>query len=791
MSQAAGSPAIRDLRSAILREAAVFAFFVVATIAITWPLARNFRTAVPDPGDPILNAWIIDWDIYALTHSPSHLFDAPIYYPAKYPLAFSENMLGIALFALPFHLFHVPPLALYNLMVLLGFAHAGYGAFVLARMVTRSIPASLAAGIFFAFNAFKFDHMSHLQILWSGWLPLMLAALLALAAKPTLWRAALLSGAFLMNGLTNIHFLLFGGVAIGIGIVFIGFTNPRLGWRFLAFAFGAIALASLLLLPILLPYRTISHQYGAKRIPEEVLSGSANWDDWLRVTSRNLLYSAPQDNSRGRAERQLFPGFLAILLTGYAFVTAPRRERTPGSGLPPPRWLRFIDAAIVLFTIAAWIGAVTNKFVLKPGGHSFINIDNAAPQTMIVVILIFVRLSIRLPRALGGSEGRSLRDVIRDSRFPLGLWVSAIWIVIGILGSFGLNAFFHTFLYRQIEAFSAIRAAARWAIITYVGLIPWMAAGATELIARRRGWRRQAAVAVLLILACVEVWPRVRWEQMVTATPPFYRWLDRERIGPVLELPMHTDRGVEFLYLLRGTAHHVTLLNGTSGWEPPTHERLRWRIESSKLDDTFTRALENYGTKLVVLHVDLLATSKAAVLKWAAAGTTSGRLAFLRRFESGMSGDYVFAVTRNLPEWPRYVDTTWDALGLQPGENFRRLLRGESTYNNATFGHVETPVPYDVKAGPMAVSGWALSPNGIRTVSVLVHGGSRRYTATMYARPDVHAVFPWYANVPQPGFIVKLPRRPKGVPRDTDVQVEIVDGLGRAIRLTDLPIYWN
>ncbi|MGZ8797419.1 MAG: hypothetical protein ACXW2F_08745, partial [Thermoanaerobaculia bacterium] len=89
------------------------------------------------------------------------------------------------------------------------------------------------------------------------------------------------------------------------------------------------------------------------------------------------------------------------------------------------------------------------------------------------------------------------------------------------------------------------------------------------------------------------------------------------------------------------------------------------------------------------------------------------------------------------------------------------------------------------------VSGWALSPNGIRTVSVLVHGGSRRYTAAMYARPDVHTLFPWYANVPQPGFIVKFPRRPKGVPRDTDVQVEIVDGLGRATRLTDLPIYWE
>ena len=40
------------------------------------------------------------------------------------------------------------------------------------------------AGIFFAFVSFKFDHLAHLQNISSGWLPLILAAMIASGASP-------------------------------------------------------------------------------------------------------------------------------------------------------------------------------------------------------------------------------------------------------------------------------------------------------------------------------------------------------------------------------------------------------------------------------------------------------------------------------------------------------------------------------------------------------------------------------------------------------------------------------
>src|SRR4029079_8644393 len=102
----------------IPREAAVFLVFVVLAVVLTWPFARNIRTAMPDPGDPLLNAFIIDWDLYAFTHKPLHLFEARIYAPALYPLAYSENLVAVALLMLPLHLFGAAPLTVYNVAFL-------------------------------------------------------------------------------------------------------------------------------------------------------------------------------------------------------------------------------------------------------------------------------------------------------------------------------------------------------------------------------------------------------------------------------------------------------------------------------------------------------------------------------------------------------------------------------------------------------------------------------------------------------------------------------------------------
>src|SRR5687768_12229608 len=75
--------------------------FIALSIAFTWPLAPNLGRAVSDPGDPFINIWILDWDWWATLHQPLRLFHANAFHPAKYSLAFSENLYGLAVLLFP------------------------------------------------------------------------------------------------------------------------------------------------------------------------------------------------------------------------------------------------------------------------------------------------------------------------------------------------------------------------------------------------------------------------------------------------------------------------------------------------------------------------------------------------------------------------------------------------------------------------------------------------------------------------------------------------------------------
>src|SRR4029077_7853407 len=108
--------------------------------------------------------------------------------------------------------------------------------------------------------------------------------------------------------------------------------------------------------------------------------------------------------------------------------------------------------------------------------------------------------------------------------------------------------------------------------------------------------------------------------------------------------------------------------------------------------------------------------------------------------------------------------------------DLRHLLAGEQVQSGATFGQLYQPRPEAEVAGALDVSGWALSPYGIRSVSVLVDAGRHRFDAPLLPRADVSARYPHYPLVPRPAFALVIPARPRGVGEATDVQIEIVDG---------------
>ena len=770
----------------VLREIAIFLVFFVFSVALTWPFARNLRTAVPDMGDPILNTFIIDWDQYALTHKPLHLFDAPLYVPSLYPLAYSENLVAVALIALPFHFFGAGPMLVYNIAFLLGFALAGYGASVLARVCGRSLFASMIAGVLFAFCQFKFDHLSHIQIVWSGWLPLMLAALFAYWRRPTTWGAVWLGAAFVANGLTNIHWLLFGSFALAMTIAFFTLVEWP-GWKTLAGAVAALAIGSAILLPFLLPYRAVSHAYNAKRSPDEVLFYSATWEDWLYATPRNLMWGNIGADVESHAERKLFPGAMPIFLALAALLLVPVEDRRPRlSNVGADRRGRLssaaLDVLIVIFAVATYIGAIAKDFEIRVFHHKFISIDNAALPVFYLLIAIIVRFRIARPKVFANWH----------SRFNNEEWAALLWIAIGVLGSLGLHGVLHEFLYRHVEAFRGLRVPARWACDAYVGLVVWSSLGVDLLLSARRGVKWSLAAIAIAVASLLDVSPRVRWQQMIVEQPPVDRWLKSAPLhGLVMELPA-SGWFCDFLYLFGSTEHHQPIMNGTSGFEPPLHQQLRDMSERGEMNDVFLAKLEQHHCELIIVHADWLGDQRSATMRWLNEEVASGRLAFVRRFDHWIEGDYVFAVTHVSPDWQRFRGPQIaDAAGFTPDQEAQRFLGGQATYNASTFWSLDEPRSDSMHHGPLRIAGWALSPNGVARVRVRINGGERVYDARFIDRPDVLARWPWYPKMKQPGFEVTLAKRPKGMAREINLQLEVVDGAGNVSRWIDIPVDWD
>ncbi|HEX2122253.1 MAG TPA: hypothetical protein VHL59_11480 [Thermoanaerobaculia bacterium] len=292
------------------QHAAAALLFVALAVAFTWPLTPNLGRAVADPGDPYLNIWILDWDWWATLHQPFALFHANAVHPAKYSLAFSEHLYGIAVLLFPLRMAGVTPIAAYNVAMLAGFALCGFGAYLLGRRLTGSWIAGLAAGIFYAFVPFRFLHTTHIQHVWGGWLPLMLVALLAYAERPSRKRAALFAAMFAMNGLTNIHYLFFGAFA---ALVTAALLVPRRAWRDLALA---LVIAGLVLAPFLYPYAAAAKLYGIARTYQESLQYSAIPSDWI---------GGAAGFQPAEPERRIDPGVLPFVI-GLAAFLAIRRE---------------------------------------------------------------------------------------------------------------------------------------------------------------------------------------------------------------------------------------------------------------------------------------------------------------------------------------------------------------------------------------------------------------------------------------------------------------------------------
>ncbi len=299
----------------------IFLFFIVLALLFTWPLALHVHNCVAgtplEARDPLLNTWILSWDGHAMLHSPTGLFQANIMYPAGDVLAYSENMLGLGMVALPLRAVTGNPILAYNLILLAGVALSGVAAWTLAFYLTRNRWASLAAGVIFAFSPYHTSQLSHLHI---SFLPLLPAGLLSLhryLEVPEGKRLALFSLILLLQGLVSWHGLVFLALSslllVAWNLVFFRLPLRRLGLLLLAFL-----LPALLLLPLALPYLRAGFRWGE----EELISYAPSLKNFFQVSDRSAFFGQWGVLEKGLpgSEGILFPGAVALIFSLLALA---------------------------------------------------------------------------------------------------------------------------------------------------------------------------------------------------------------------------------------------------------------------------------------------------------------------------------------------------------------------------------------------------------------------------------------------------------------------------------------
>ena len=108
--------------------------FACLAIATTYPLVLGLGTHLPsDLGDPLLTAWTLAWDASRVPHGLAGLWDAPNFFPYRHTLAYSDHLLGLAVFTAPLQALTRNPVLVYNLAFLASVMLSGIGMYVLAR----------------------------------------------------------------------------------------------------------------------------------------------------------------------------------------------------------------------------------------------------------------------------------------------------------------------------------------------------------------------------------------------------------------------------------------------------------------------------------------------------------------------------------------------------------------------------------------------------------------------------------------------------------------------------------
>ena len=290
--------------------------FILLTLIITFPLILNLTVLTSVGKEEYLLSYILNWNIHALTHFPSRIFQMPIFYPYQNALAFSDPLFTSSILALPFVKIFNQPFLAYNFNLILSFILNGFFTYLIIYQLTKNWWAGLVSGVLFSFSIGKIDSLAHLQILTTYWIPLGIYFFLQFVNKK-LNKYALLTALCFILQILNTIFL--GYVYIFTLAIFAltYFFKKKITRKQLLKLFQYIFSALVLIAIIFIPYLKVSSRWRYTRSLEDIWAGSSYFLEYLYPTSHSRLETL----AHKIIIKQPWPSYLGAAVSILGFIS--------------------------------------------------------------------------------------------------------------------------------------------------------------------------------------------------------------------------------------------------------------------------------------------------------------------------------------------------------------------------------------------------------------------------------------------------------------------------------------
>ena len=484
--------------------------------------------------------------------------------------------------------------------------------YFLARRLTASRNAAFLASLVFAFFPYHFAHLSHLELLFLGWMPYFFLFIHRFFDEPSLGNALGMGAFYILQVLSCAYYGQYLTVFAGLAILY--YAVEKGSWRSLPFWKGLAsfsALSAAVLVPYFIPFVKLHNRMLFVRASWEVKFFSAEFQHFLAVPPFNLAWGW-LTGKLGAQEWQLFPGLVPIALC-LVWLLSRLRGREPLTDVTTAGEKRKVFVVwdslnILLFAFVLYLG-ITGGFELSAGPVKISAHKLGNPVALLLLSVVSRALISPGSRRRIGRFRRVTGPAEKSYFFITVLaWLLALGPVVRlfgreiITGPYGL-------LYKWAPGFRNVRVPSRFAVLMMLGLSVLSGWGFVALGERMRSSRMRnlaAAVIGLLIvleylaipipLVSVPVKDRIpEIYSAVAGLPPD---------AALIELPMpgrDDQESEEASAVYYSLYHRRSIVNGYSGYSPPGYRVIREAMEQFPSGETF-ELLENLKVGFVLVH---------------------------------------------------------------------------------------------------------------------------------------------------------------------------------------------